>query len=134
LLKNTFHKNERLCSKKAMEELFSRGRSLNRYPLKMMYIVTEYPLENQSQVMFVAPKKKFRRAHDRNLLKRRMREAYRLNKQQYYNELHLLNIKTQAAFIYIGTEQASFEEIRQSFVWLMQQSVNKLNQTKKEPN
>ncbi len=133
-MKNTFHKNERLCSKKAMEELFSRGRSLNRYPLKMMYIVTEYPLENQSQVMFVAPKKKFRRAHDRNLLKRRMREAYRLNKQQYYNELHLLNIKTQAAFIYIGTEQASFEEIRQSFVWLMQQSVNKLNQTKKEPN
>lgn len=133
-MKNTFHKNERLCSKKAMEELFSKGLSLNRYPLKMMYIVTEYPLETQAQVMFVAPKKKFRRAHDRNLLKRRMREAYRLNKQVYYNDLHHLNIKTQAAFIYTGTEQTSFEAIRQSLVWLMQQSVNKLKLTKTEPN
>lgn len=133
-MKNTFHKSERLCSKKAMEVLFSKGFSLNRYPVKMMYVVTEYRLPQASQVMFVAPKKKFKRAHDRNLLKRRMKEAYRLHKHMYYQELQGLQLKTQAAFIFTGTELSSYETIQQSVVWLIQQSVNKLKLHKTESN
>jgi ribonuclease P protein component len=108
-----------------MGDLFSKGFSYHRAPLKMMMIRTDYTIPFPSQAMFVVPKKKFRRAHDRNLLKRRMREAYRLNKQAYYAELENMQIKTQAAFIYTGSSESAFHEVQTALLWLMKQGLSK---------
>lgn len=83
----TFHKNERLCSKKVIEKLFAEGKSLFVFPLKAVYLETALKTEFPAQVAFAVSKKSFKRAVMRNLLKRRMREAFRLNKNQFYDEI-----------------------------------------------
>lgn len=63
------------------------------------------------KAMFVVPKKNFRKAHDRNKLKRRMREAYRLNKHNLYQSETLQNRKLLLSFIYIGKKPCDFRDI-----------------------
>jgi ribonuclease P protein component len=78
----SFQKNERLCSKKIIDKLFEEGRSFFVFPLKIVYLETPLPTGNNVQAAFTVGKRNFKRAVQRNLLKRRMREAYRLNKHQ----------------------------------------------------
>ena len=77
----TFTKEERLCNKKLIDELFHNGSSFLCYPFKVSWLLTDTPQEFPAQVLLSVSKKRFKHAVDRNLLKRRIREAYRLNKQ-----------------------------------------------------
>ena len=79
--KFTFQKEERLTKEKNIQELFEKGSSFYLFPFKVFFMPnpdTEYPFH---QVLISVSKKNFKRAVDRNLIKRRMREAYRLQKQ-----------------------------------------------------
>lgn len=78
--KNTFRKAERLSRKKWIQELFDKGSSFNFYPYRILYIKHPEAPAPFNQVMFSVAKRQFPRAVDRNKVKRRMREAYRLNK------------------------------------------------------
>ena len=78
--KNTFGKAERLSRKKWIQELFDKGSSFNFYPYRILYIDHPDSASSHNQVMFTVPKRLFKRAVDRNKVRRRMREAYRLNK------------------------------------------------------
>ncbi|MBB6238847.1 ribonuclease P protein component [Pedobacter sp. AK013] len=77
----TFRKEERLCSRKYLDLLFKNGSSFLLYPFRISYLFVDAPVHVQAQVVINVPKKRYKRAVDRNLLKRRIREAYRLNKQ-----------------------------------------------------
>ncbi|MGM9479256.1 ribonuclease P protein component [Pedobacter sp. GSP4] len=77
----TFNKEERLCSRKYLDLLFKNGSSFLLYPFRISYLFVDEPASVQAQVVINVPKKRYKRAVDRNLLKRRIREAYRLNKQ-----------------------------------------------------
>ncbi|MEM9722295.1 MAG: ribonuclease P protein component [Bacteroidota bacterium] len=89
MLRNTFPKSERLCSKKAFSYIFEHGESLNADVLKFFYAldVPEDFADSNCAVAFAVPKRNFKRAVDRNLLKRRMREAYRLHKHDLHKVL-----------------------------------------------
>ena len=76
--------------------------------------------------MFVVPKKKFKRAHDRNLLKRRMREAYRINKNTFYSMLNDKGLKVSCALLYMSGKTDTYAAIEKSLIDLLAQSVNKL--------
>ena len=77
---NGLQRSERLRSFGAIRRLFDEGRGGFVYPIRYM-VYTEFDAELSAAVLFSTPKKFHKRANRRNLLRRRMREAYRTNKQ-----------------------------------------------------
>lgn len=79
-------KSERLCGRTYIRLLFSEGQSFYVQGLKVQYRLTERQVGNEApvRVMIVAPKRNYRRAHDRNRHRRRIREAWRLQKITLY--------------------------------------------------
>jgi len=85
MIKNTFKKEERLCSVKLIDTLFHKGSSFVCYPYRIVFYSPSEDsgliLANSStQVILSVSKRRFKRAVDRNLMKRRMKECYRLQK------------------------------------------------------
>lgn len=76
----TFNKEERLCSRKSLDLLFKSGSSFLLYPFRVSYLFVPAEPSYPVQVVVNVSKKRFKRAHDRNLIKRRIREAYRMLK------------------------------------------------------
>ena len=103
----TFKKEERLCSKKLLDKLFHNGSSFLLYPFRITWLVTDQlPAEVPVQVVISVSKRKFRRAVDRNLLKRRMREIYRQNKaEMVYSRLDKPML---LAISYIGNDISEY--------------------------
>jgi ribonuclease P protein component len=108
---HTFKKEEHLCSRKAFETLLKDGSSLFCFPFRIVWMKTDYPLTCAAQVAFAVPKKRFKQAHKRNLIKRRLREAYRLNKQTLYRFLTDHEIRVQFLIVYIAPEILTYHEI-----------------------
>lgn len=102
-----------------MEVLFEKGKSHTAYPVKSVYLETPVDLVFPAQAMFVAPKRNHKRAHDRNKLKRRMREVYRLNKHSFYEDLVSKEKKLLIAFIYISKKQEDYPAIEKAILKLM---------------
>jgi len=122
----TFHKEERLCSQKLIEELFSSGESFLSYPLKVVFTKTELPAKYPAQAAFTVSKRNFKRAVKRNLLKRRMREAYRLNKPSFYAAIIEMNLQIAVMFVYIGKDMAEHAQIEKSMVSALKKILGKL--------
>ena len=88
--KFTFNKNERIVSRKLMDNLFTgnRSHSLAAFPLKAVFAEKEsLPGEEPVQILVSVPKKRFKHAVDRNRVKRQVREAYRLQKHLLIEQL-----------------------------------------------
>jgi len=107
----TFRKEEKLCSQKIIGEIFLSGTSFLCYPLKVVWKYEELLTSFPAQVVFSVPKRLFKRAHDRNLLKRQLREVYRYQKQELYQSLELNNRKIAVMIVYIAKEQLEFGQI-----------------------
>lgn len=114
----TFKKIERLCSKKAIETLFATGKSINDFPIKAVFKISDFDSPFPCRAMFVVPKKKHKRANKRNILKRRMREVYRLNKSDFYSEI--TTHKIDLMFIYLSNEELDYSAIETNIKQLMQ--------------
>lgn len=110
----TLSKAERLSWKRYIDLLFLRGQSFVAYPLRVVYLPVEETLSVPVSFLVSVPKKKFKRAVKRNLVKRQVREAYRVRKQGLYDALTLSGKQLLVAFIYLDKEIASFSEMEKS--------------------
>lgn len=124
----TLKKEERLCSQKVLGELFTSGESFLVYPLKVVFLKTESPQPFPVQVAFAVSKRNFKRAVKRNLLKRRMREAYRLNKPAFYDELAAIELHIAAMFIFIGKDIVEFATIEKSMILALKKIMSKVKE------
>jgi ribonuclease P protein component len=107
----TFKKEEKLCSQKIIGEIFLSGTSFLCYPLKVVWKEEVLPSPFPAQIVFSVPKRLFKRAHDRNLLKRQLREVYRYRKNELYQFLELNNRKIAIMIVYIAKEKLEFGQI-----------------------
>ncbi|WP_160130149.1 ribonuclease P protein component [Kordia antarctica] len=125
-MKLGFPKEEKLKSKKCIEQLFSEGNSVSKFPLRLVFTATNLPTDVPIQAGFSVTKRNFKKAVTRNRIKRLMREAYRLNKNDVFNK-----ISTTYAFmfLYIGKQEPTFEEIEKSMIRLLQKFVEKTEAT-----
>lgn len=110
----TFHKEERLCSQRIIGEMFTSGESFLAYPLKVVFLKSDLQISYPAQAAFTVSKRNFKHAVKRNLLKRRMREAYRLNKSAFYEELTAKSLQIAIMFVFIGKEVAEYPAIEKS--------------------
>ncbi len=144
----TFQRGERLKSRKVIEQLFKGGQSFAHYPLRIVWTIMDEPNgEFPAQFALSVSKKKFKRAVDRNRIRRLMREAYRLNKHILYERLETsrqspVNSQQQLAsaeatadktsyqqlalmVIYTGSEILSFQEIEKAMRDMLRRFVKK---------
>ncbi|WP_299156168.1 ribonuclease P protein component [uncultured Tenacibaculum sp.] len=84
-MKFTLGEQERLKSKKLLGKLYEEGKSIKVFPLRMVYIQTEHTSKFPVQVGVSVPKRNFKKAVDRNRIKRLLRETYRKEKYTVYD-------------------------------------------------
>lgn len=124
-LRFTFKKEERLCSKKQIESIFKGKKVLYLFPFSIYYMA-EQPTESvPAKVLFSVAKKKFKRAVDRNTIKRRCKEAYRLHKQNLYNELQKNKKTISMVFVYRHTDILPYIQIEETIKQALDQVIKK---------
>ncbi len=119
-----FPKAEKLTGKKKIEELFQYGSSFFLHPFLVKYLLSEGSMH---RILISVPKKKIKRAVDRNLIKRRIREAYRLNKHLIYNQPDTFY---HVGFIYQDTKVLPFSEIEEKLVILLKRLQDQMSNEK----
>ena len=107
----SFPKNERLRSRKVISELFNSGKRFSHPPFKIFWKEMTLSTTGSAKVAIAVPKKKFKKAVDRNLLKRRIREAYRKNNYNFIKNLEKNNNHIAIVILYLNSEILSYKDI-----------------------
>lgn len=103
---HTLHKAERLNRKKVIEKMFAGGaRSFSLFPLRVVCLPVD-ELDAPVSILVSVSKRRFKRAVKRNRMKRRIREAYRLNKHLLLEPLQHSGVRLAVAFIYLSDRVA----------------------------
>jgi ribonuclease P protein component len=119
----SFKKEERLAGEKHIQELFEKGSSFHLYPFRVLSLPNPESDRKINKVLISVSKRNFKRAVDRNLVKRRVREAYRLQKDQ------IIGLSLLLAFIYTSKEIEPFQAIKDK-LFLVLEKIKKLGVSK----
>ena len=111
-----FHRNERLSSRKDIDQLFETGQSFVSYPLRIVYLqhIKNHASESGVSALFIVSKKRFRHAVSRNRIKRLIRESYRLNKSETVALYKLKEQQLHIAFIYLSNAIMKYPNIEKA--------------------
>jgi ribonuclease P protein component len=124
---NSYPKSEKLKSKKIIDLLFTEGKSVSKYPLRLVYCPYDYEDNVPLKMGVSVSKKYFKLAVDRNYYKRVLRECYRLNKSILTSNLES---KYCFMFFYQTKEKLAYAEINDKTVLLFEKFISKLQEEK----
>ena len=126
-MKFTYPKNEKLKSKITIDLLFSKGKSVSKYPLRLVFVESDYgiaeDLDQKLKMGVSVSKKYFKHAVDRNYFKRVLRETYRLNKDILIDNL---DKKYAFMFFYQTKDRLTYEEINTKTIQLFEKFIQQL--------
>lgn len=117
MMNEKFPSSEKLKSKILIDRLFSEGKSIKNFPLRLIYFPIQDPDIRSFKTGFSVPKRNFKKAVNRNFLKRLMREAFRKNK--YIVESNLQK-KYALMFIYTTNKKYDFHQINTCVVQILE--------------
>ncbi len=120
-----YTKQEKLKKRKLIKTLFDNGKAAAVFPLRAIYLPLNHDGNFPVQASVSVSKRNFKRAVDRNRIKRLMREAYRLNKHILY---HNLEKKYIIMFIYLAKDEVKMAELHQKMIKLMQKILQRIKE------
>lgn len=126
----TLSKSERLCSKTLIEELLKSRLSFVKYPFRIVYKVSSQTGDFPARIAISVSKKKFKRAVKRNRIKRLTREAFRLHKQELYEQIPP-GSTFDILLIYLDKELWDFEKTEKSVKAALEKIGTELNDNSK---
>lgn len=123
----TFSKDERLCSKVIIDQLIQKGNSFNCFPFKVIWLEIEQS-SSSVKIVISVPKRKFKKAVDRNRIKRLTREVYRKKKQVLIEQLG--NKKVALLLVYTSKMIFEYTEAEEKINHLLNRLGNEINPLK----
>ena len=119
----TFKKLERLNNENAINGLFNKGKTITIDPFRLIWIENS---NSYTQTLITVPKKNIKLASKRNVLKRRIKEAFRLNKSELYVKLRAKQKTIDMAIIYQKTEIYKYHLIEEKIKLLLTRLISNL--------
>ena len=110
---HSYNRQEKLKSRKLIEQLFSKGKAINAHPLRLIYTVPEEKMDFPVKLGVTVSSRNFKKAVDRNRIKRLMREAYRLNKTDLLTHAENTNQQIAAFIMYTDRTLPDFAFINE---------------------
>ena len=124
-MKNTYPKHEKLKSKTAIDLLFTEGKSVSKYPLRLVYAPITPETGEKIKIGVSVSKKYFKRAVDRNYYKRVLRETYRLNKSILLDHL---DQPYAIMFFYQTKDRLTYQEIHKKTIALFEKFITTIQE------
>ncbi len=121
----TFGKKYKLCRQKLIDSVFKSGNTVKQYPFVVHFMEIEEKLEAPFQITVSAPKRLFKKAHDRNRIKRLMRETIRKNKLILETFIITNNKQLILFMVYTSKEEMKYDVLLKKTEQLFKQLVNK---------
>lgn len=115
--RNTLKRSEKLKSSRIIGELFNSGDTITVLPVKLFWKLNYDMIQAvPARMAVIVPFKNFKRAVDRNLIKRKIREAYRLNKHTLIDLLSEKKFGLNLVFLYLPKNIYSYQEISEGVI------------------
>lgn len=120
----------KLCSRKTIDLLFNEGQQLRSYPFTVYYTLQSNTENKAFQLVFSAPKRAFKRAHDRNYIKRLMKETFRKQKHALENTLITQHQQWVFFIIYNQRELPVYADLEKNMTKMLQKLLNEISESK----
>jgi ribonuclease P protein component len=120
-MNQTFGKEYKLCRRKLIDGVFKTGKVVKQYPFVVHFLEVDEKLEAPFQVTISAPKRNFRKAHDRNRIKRLMRETIRFNKMILEDKISKSQKNIIMFMVYTSKEEIPFTTLMKKNELLFEQ-------------
>lgn len=123
----SFGKEYKLCSKQEIDTLFTSGQNVQAFPFRVKFLVTACTEDVSFKTLISVPKKKMRKAHKRNRIKRLIRESIRQNKAGLESLLQEKKIHLHFAVIFTGDQEPDFDLVQKKYRKIVEQLIQKLH-------
>lgn len=128
----SFGKEYKLCSQKVIEQIFRADLKVKQFPFVLHYSFHTLPTTKSFQAVISAPKRIFRKAHERNRIKRLMKEVLRKQKSSLENELLAQNKQLALFLIYTSKEELEYKVLKAKMEHLLQKLILVIKESSEE--
>lgn len=124
----SYGKEEKLKSRKLLDQLFQQGKTFSIFPLKVFYMLPAEALDFPVKTGVGASSRHFKKAVDRNRIKRILREAYRTEKLPLHDFLNMQNKQVAIFILYIDKVLPEYEKIKTTMPLVLEKLIKKLHE------